>query len=104
LLKEYKRELLRYANGEIAQPPPIPENYFGRSATELARAHLVRVQAAVQGGEPPPQFDDAAFERHLDNTWGDTGKAIVNNWLGLVYQTTNLNRKKLFMSGIDPDK
>jgi homoserine O-succinyltransferase len=39
----------------------------------------------------------------LDNTWGDTAKAIVNNWLGLVYQLTNLDRKKQFMSGVDPD-
>jgi homoserine O-succinyltransferase len=39
----------------------------------------------------------------LDNTWGDTAKAVVNNWLGLVYQVTNLDRTKQFMQGIDPD-
>ena len=39
----------------------------------------------------------------LDNTWGDTAKAIVNNWLGLVYRTTNLDRKRQFMRGVDPD-
>ena len=38
----------------------------------------------------------------LDNTWGDTGKAVVNNWLGLVYQVTNLDRKKQFMEDVDP--
>jgi homoserine O-succinyltransferase len=38
-----------------------------------------------------------------DNSWGDTGKAIVSNWLGLVYQLTNLDRKKQFMPGVDPD-
>jgi len=27
----------------------------------------------------------------------------VNNWLGLVYQVTNLDRKQQFMQGIDPD-
>ena len=40
---------------------------------------------------------------HCDNTWGDTGKAIVNNWLGLVYQLTNLDRQQQFMEGVDPD-
>jgi len=39
----------------------------------------------------------------LDNTWGDTAKAIINNWLGLVYGVTNLDRKEQFMPGIDPD-
>ena len=39
----------------------------------------------------------------IDNTWGDTAKAVVANWLGLVYQLTNLDRTKLFMDGVDPD-
>jgi len=39
----------------------------------------------------------------LDNTWGDTAKALVNNWLGLVYQVTNLDRTQLFMADIDPN-
>ncbi|HSH04333.1 MAG TPA: homoserine O-succinyltransferase, partial [Anaerolineae bacterium] len=39
---------------------------------------------------------------HLDNTWGDTGKAIFNNWLGLVYQLTHYNRHKPFLDNIDP--
>ena len=39
----------------------------------------------------------------LDNTWGDTAKAVINNWLGLVYQTTNLARNKQYMPGIHPD-
>ena len=39
----------------------------------------------------------------VDNTWGDTGKAIINNWLGLVYQLTNLDRRQQFMQGVNPD-
>ena len=51
-------------------------------------------------------FDDtleADVEGLLDNTWGDTAKAIINNWLGLVYGLTNLDRKQQFMPGVDPD-
>ena len=40
---------------------------------------------------------------HLDNTWGDTAKAIFNNWLGLIYRLTNLDRQQVFAEGIDPD-
>ena len=37
----------------------------------------------------------------IDMTWVDTGKALMNNWLGLVYQLTDLDRREPFMLGID---
>ncbi len=40
---------------------------------------------------------------YLELWWGDTGKAFFNNWLGLVYRLTHLDRHRLFMEGIDPD-
>ncbi len=103
LFKEYKREVLRYLHGELPEPPPFPENYFDAEAQSIARAYVDEASRRRDSGEPLPEFDERAIEHHLDNTWGDTAKAIVNNWLGLVYQTTNLDRKKQFMSGIDPD-
>ena len=33
---------------------------------------------------------------------GDTGKAIFNNWLGLVYRLTHVDRHKAFVDGVDP--
>jgi homoserine O-succinyltransferase len=50
-----------------------------------------------------PAFPEAALEPLVHNTWRDTGKAIVNNWLGLVYRLTNRDRKLQFMPGVDPD-
>lgn len=101
LLKEYKREVNRYLQGELDAPPPFPENYFNREAEAHARAWLAAAEQARRDKQPLPQFDESLIEPHLDNTWGDTAKAIVNNWLGLVYQTTNLDRKLQFMDGID---
>ena len=46
---------------------------------------------------------EEVIEAMLDNTWGDTAKALVNNWLGLVYKVTNLDRSLLFMEDIDPE-
>ncbi|MEM7502300.1 MAG: homoserine O-succinyltransferase [Pseudomonadota bacterium] len=100
LFKEYKRELLRHANGERQAPPPHPENYFSSdlldSVARYAGAMALR-----------PEADAADLEREivsrLDNTWGDTAKAIMSNWLGLVYQLTNLDRREQFMSGVDRD-
>jgi homoserine O-succinyltransferase len=102
LLKEYKREVRRFLNREIDAPPPYPEHYFPEKAVHLAESYLRHAQAAQGLGEPIPDFPEADFESLLDNTWGDTGKALFNNWLGLVYQLTNVDRRIPFASGIDP--
>ncbi len=96
LWKEYKREALRFAAGECNRPP-LPENYLNVEAARLARD---LVDAA---GDPGRVAEiETAVEPLLDNTWGDTAKAIFNNWLGLVYRVTDLDRRRPFMAGIDP--
>lgn len=96
LLKEYKREVLRYQAGELAALPPYPHNYFPPAAERLIEAADLENKAFTRTLEN-------ALESSVDNTWGDTAKAIMNNWLGIVYQLTNLDRKKQFMSGVNPD-
>ena len=102
LLKECKREVSRYLSGERDRAPRIPQNYLTAEGERIAAAHIQDVMAARKRGDPSIEFPEAALRPHIDNTWGDTGKAIVNNWLGLVYQLTNLDRKLQFMSGVDP--
>jgi homoserine O-succinyltransferase len=103
LLKEYKREANRFLAGELSAPPPFPEHYFSKRAAELASDWVEAATQARDAGKPIPEMPERALEAELDNTWGDTAKAIVNNWLGLVYQFTNLDRKKQFMPGVDPN-
>ena len=83
----------RFLAGELDEAPPFPENYFSDDAAALAREW---VDAA--------DIDslEELVEPLLDNTWGDTARAIVNNWLGLVYQFTHLDRKQQFMPGTNP--
>jgi homoserine O-succinyltransferase len=103
LLKEYKRELSRFLSGELELPPPIPERYFTPEAVELVEQYLVQATSG-QAKEAGVTGDlEDRLEALLDNTWGDTAKAVVNNWLGLVYQVTNLDRTKQFMEEVDPD-
>ena len=102
LLKEYKREVLRYLAGELPSPPPFPEHYFSADAKRIAVQYIEQARNAQAGNEPLPALPEAKIEAMLDNTWGDTAKAMVNNWLGLVYQVTNLDRTKQFMDEIDP--
>jgi len=86
LFKEYKREVMRHRQGDRPDAPPLPENYLDELAELAAQFPL------------PEQ----AIEAGLDNTWGDTGKAIFNNWLGLVYRLTHVDRHKPFVDGVDP--
>lgn len=103
LLKEYKREVGRFLAGEVPEPPPYPEHYFTPETDRLAQSYLRDALAAQAHGEDDPGFPEASIDDHLDNTWGDTGRALFNNWLGLVYQLTGLDRQEPYMPGIDPD-
>ena len=103
LLKEYKREVFRFLDGELEVAPPFPEHYFTSTAAELAYDFVVHATRARDTGQPRQTMPEKQIEAHLDNTWGDTAKAIVNNWLGLVYKLTDLDRKKPFMEGVDPE-
>jgi len=103
LLKEYKREILRFVNGEMVEPPPVPENFLPEASALVVEKFMVQAMQAISRGEPVPGILENELGPVLDNTWGDTAKAIVNNWLGLVYQLTNLDRHQQFMSGVDPD-
>lgn len=98
LLKEYKREVARYLAGELSSPPPVPDHYFSEEAELIARQFLEQAQ-----GQSAPALLEEQLRHMLDNTWGDTAKAVVANWLGLVYQVTNLDRTKQFMNEVDPD-
>jgi homoserine O-succinyltransferase len=102
LLKEYKREVLRYLTGELGSPPRFPEHYFSAGAASIAQQFLDHAKQQLAKGDPLPGFLEEDYEALLDNTWGDTAKALVNNWLGLVYKVTNLDRNKQFMEEVDP--
>jgi homoserine O-succinyltransferase len=102
LLKEYKREAARYAAGDIDDYPPIPRNYLPPPAVDLAEDYRNAVTRARIRGEAPPPFPEEALEAHLDNTWGDTSRAVFNNWLGLVYRATHVDRRRPFADGVDP--
>ena len=103
LLKEYKREVNRVSSGVRKEYPPEPENYFSPSAQPLLAAHREAVLTAKSTNTPGPEFPEDQFTEQVDNTWSDTGAAMFNNWLGLVYQLTHRDRTQLYMPGVDPN-
>ena len=102
LLKEHKRELRRFAEGELDALPPLPERYLNVDAAKALRDHAQTVAIARRVGVQPPPYPDAAISRGIDNTWADTSTAIFANWLGLVYRLTDVRRGVPFAEGVDP--
>jgi len=92
LHKEYKRELARYEAGELSNKPPYPEAYYD--------ADLI---ARLDAAQSCDAMNDSDFEDLLENTWRDSARTVIGNWVGQVYQTTNVDRTKQFMDGVDPD-
>lgn len=103
LLKEYKREVIRFYQNQIKDYPPYPENYFNTEVKQILSKHEEQVKIAKDDKTPLPQFPEQTILIHLDNTWRDTAKAVFNNWLGKVYQITNQDRRLPFMDGVDPE-
>ncbi len=101
LLKEYKREVGLYTHGQRQEYPPFPENYIGIRAQALLNEYRLRADAAHQIDAGVPDFPEELISDQLDNTWHDTAEAVVSNWVGLVYQVTNSDRRVAFMDGVD---
>ena len=98
LLKEYQREVMLYHSGDRKDLPPLPANYFNDATiSELTKHSLEGIS----------RDDLSNLNKNLchmlENTWTDSARSIIASWIGLVYQTTNQDRKKQFMDGTDPN-
>lgn len=98
LLKEYRREIQVFRQGGRPDYPAFPENYFNAADAAAVRQY----QKDVEAGKDPGPFPEDQLADRLDNTWTDSARSMLANWIGLVYQTTHMDRTKLFMDGIDP--
>ena len=101
LLKEYKREVVRYQNGERSYPP-FPAHYLGAGHEALLDEYREALQAALDRGDPVPEFPEDLIFGQLHNTWHDTGESFWARWIGKVYQVTHSDRRKPYMDGVDP--
>ncbi|ANB02004.1 homoserine O-succinyltransferase [Ectothiorhodospira sp. BSL-9] len=102
LLKEYKREVKRYAAGERPDYPPVVQNYFSLKSQAILEEHREQLNLALARNEEPPEFPEQLITEQLDNTWHDTAEAVINNWIGNVYQYTHIDRKRPFRDEVDP--
>lgn len=98
LLKEYQRELKLYKTGQRTDPPPIPYDYF----TDEAIQKLILHNPEDMSKEETDKLNKELCGL-IENTWTDSARSILASWIGLVYQTTNADRQKQFMEGVDPN-
>ena len=103
LLKEYKREIINYVNGDSTVYPPLPENYLGEFESAVLREHQYRITTAIQQGRQISEFPESLILSQIDNTWHDTACSVVGKWMGLIYQITHRDRKVPFMESVNPD-
>lgn len=103
LLKEYKREVLLFIANKRDDFPPFPDNYFTLQVQAILTEYQERLLESLSNSSNTPEFPETLIRSLLHNTWHDSAEAVINNWIGFVYQTTNNDRHKHFMDGIDPN-
>lgn len=101
LMKEFRREVNAWYLGRRPDYPPFPQNYFRPQVKAILNEYRLRLIVAQQQGTELPEFPEANLLPLLPNTWRDTAKSMVSNWIGKVYQLTNKERQLPFMDGID---
>ena len=69
----------------------------------MLNEYRLRLDAAISSAQPLPEFPEDLILSQLNNTWRDTAGEVVGNWMGLIYQITNSDRRLQFMQGVDPE-
>jgi homoserine O-succinyltransferase len=101
LLKEYKRDVNLYISRDVTDYTPMPENYLSEFNAAVLREYQGRVVKSLAQQLPLPEFPEHLVLKNLQNTWQDTASAVIGTWLGLIYQVTNVDRRKPFMEAVD---
>ncbi len=99
LYKEYAREVERFTKRERSDYPPLPARYFDADMVEI----LMALEGAIKGGQKDWPLVDCDISEMIENSWGDTARSLIGNWIGLVYQITNMERGLPFMDGVNKD-
>lgn len=97
LLKEYKREIIVFLNGD-GKYPVFPKNYLNKQAQAIL---LEFKDNLLDGSMQITDFPEQLLLPMISNNWTTDTKIIMNNWVGLIYQTTNVDVRKQFMQELD---
>jgi homoserine O-succinyltransferase len=82
LLKEYRRDVERYASGQQAYYPTLPSGYFSSEAT--ASLDAFRECAEETPSAARPNFPYTSVLAGVQNSWRTAAIQIYNNWLSVL--------------------
>lgn len=82
LFREYRRDVVRYLNGQQSNYPPLPPHYLTPHATELLQAFRQRAELN-RNPEVFTGFPGSAAE-DTRNDWQTGAVRIYANWLSLI--------------------
>jgi homoserine O-succinyltransferase/O-acetyltransferase len=83
LSREYRRDVIRFLNGDRDTYPDVPDNYFSPRAQ--ASLNGVRMRALTQGSSGCEDALNAILlSEHLDWRWSDHATQLYRNWLTVV--------------------
>ncbi len=101
LLKEFQREVSLYLAGQRQDYPPFPDNFLRPRARAILDEYGERARAHRAGRGEKPILPERLITAGLDNTWRDSAEAVLDNWIGRVYQVTHQDRRIPFMDGVN---
>jgi homoserine O-succinyltransferase/O-acetyltransferase len=83
LLKEYRRDIKRFAKGERETYPSMPKGYFDGGSTQLL-TEFRDVVLSDRREELMDAFPEAALVGTLQKTWHSSATSVYRNWLRYV--------------------
>jgi homoserine O-succinyltransferase/O-acetyltransferase len=83
LSREYRRDVMRFLNGERDAYPHVPDNYF--SPRTLARLESLRKRAmAERNSGCQDSLNEILLSEILSLRWSDNAAQLYHNWLSVV--------------------
>ena len=81
LLKEYKREIIRFLSHEREDYPPLPSHYFDLQATSVALEFRAAVESRPRDIKSIEDFPESLLEAGIENRWQANARTMFSNWL-----------------------
>jgi homoserine O-succinyltransferase len=85
LAREYRRDMIRYLNGERATTPDKPEHYFAPEVGVLVDAFAVRARQE-RAPEVAREFPNAALSDAGEAAWRAHASRFYRNWLEVLME------------------
>ena len=81
LLKEYKREIIRYLSQQRNDYPPVPKDYFNQVSLDTIEKYKQLVEKSSIDEKLLAEFPESELNQSLDNPWRKSAQTIFSNWL-----------------------